>query len=157
MGRKVFRRGVTTTSTTLADIGEIGDVRLLDGNKYRLVYTSASLASSGVAAVLTLVSTGTYEVRKIAVAETEPVYAVNSTGADVPALSYFFAMTEGPLAITSAMTSNSTVAANQAITMMAGEVFITWTSASTELPCGQACASFASNGSGTVLFRGLGV
>lgn len=157
MGRKVFRRGVTTTSTTLADVGEIGDVRLVDGVSYRLVYTSASLASSGAGLILTLEDQATFEVKAIAVAETQPVYAVNSTGGSVAALSYLWAMTHGPFAITSAMTSNSTIAANQAIAGMAGEVLITWTSAATVPPCGQnGSLSIASNASGTVTIRGAG-
>ena len=159
MARKVFRRGVTVTSTTLADIGEIGDYRTVGDKKYRLVYTSASLASSGVAAVLTLESQQTWEVRKISVAETEPVWGVNATGASVPALSYLWAMVDGPLTISSAMTGSNDIVANQAITMAAGEVFITWLSTTTTPnPCGTALQSLSSDGSTPIVihFKGQG-
>jgi hypothetical protein len=102
MSRKAFRRGVTTTSTTLSDLGEIGDKRFEDGKTYRLVYAATTQADD---AFLVLDSAdaaiSSYQVQ-VAGNSTELVFGVNATGASLASGTYFWAQVEGPWAAGSA-------------------------------------------------------
>jgi len=154
MSRKVFRRSVTTTSTTLKDIGEIGDKRFENGETYRLVYTSASLASGAILTYASATGSADYEVQTLT-AHTQPVYGWNDTGATVPALSYFWALVEGNISLTSGLLGAALTGAT-GVALNSAEKYIDWTSASTSLPCGQSIKAIASNASGTIRGRGLG-
>lgn len=95
MGRKAFRRGVTTTSTTLSDLGEIGDERFEGGKNYRLVYTVVSHIAKGIVAL----DSGDASMTswRVQVAEsTGRTFGVNDTGASIASSTYFWAMVEGP-------------------------------------------------------------
>lgn len=98
MSRKVFRQGVTATSTTLSDVGEVGDERFTGGKKYRLVYTAATQIDDGFVAWATADSAwASYQV--VAAVNTLPIAGVNDTGASIAASTYFWAMVEGPLLV----------------------------------------------------------
>jgi len=98
MSRKVFRRAVTETSTTLSNLGEIGDVRVEDGKKYRLVYTGTSQAAKALLALDSGDSALASYLVQVAPASTSPVFGVNDTGASIASLTYFWALVEGPYA-----------------------------------------------------------
>lgn len=96
MGRKVFRRSVTTTSTTLSDLGEIGDKRFEGGKTYRLVYAATTQASKALLALdSTDASLTSYTVQAVP-ASTTPVFGVNDTGGTLASGTYFWALVEGP-------------------------------------------------------------
>ena len=98
MARKVFRRSVTTTSTSVSDLGEVGDERFEGGKYYRLVYTAAAQVDDGFLAWATADSSwASYQV--VAATNTVPVAGVNDTGASIAASTYFWAMERGPLLV----------------------------------------------------------
>jgi len=95
MSRKVFRRSVTTTSTALADLGEVGDERLEGGKHYRLVYTAAS-QKDDVFLALASADSSFASFQVVAATNTVPVFGVNDTGASIAASTYFWALVKGP-------------------------------------------------------------
>jgi hypothetical protein len=103
MSRKVFRRSVTETSTTLSDLGEIGDKRFEDGKTYRLVYTAVSQEDDAILALDSADSAlSSYQVQ-VAPASTSLVFGINATGATIATGSYFWAQVEGYWAAGSAV------------------------------------------------------
>jgi hypothetical protein len=115
MSRKAFRRPVTETSTTLSDIGELGDVRFEDGKHYRLFYTAASIADGNYFTLQTSASGAAgYAVVDAAIASTAPniVMGKNETGGDLAAGSYFWGLQKGPITISSGELGAALGAAN---------------------------------------------
>ena len=96
MARKVFRRGVTTTSTSVTDLGEVGDYRIEGDKKYRLVYTVATQAAKAILQIdSTDASLASYQVQSVA-ASSSTVFGVNDTGASIAGSTYFWALVQGP-------------------------------------------------------------
>ena len=96
MSRKAFKGGVTDTSTTLSNMGEIGDRRFVGGKTYRLVYCATTQAED---AILYLDSVDTdlasYQVQACVTA-TNPAFGVNDTGATIASGTYFWCQSGGP-------------------------------------------------------------
>ena len=100
MSRKAFRRGATTTSTTLSDLGEIGDKRFEDGKTYRLVYAATTQANQALLYLDSAdASLASYQVQAVD-ASTDAVWCVNATGASLASGTYFWGQVEGPWAAT---------------------------------------------------------
>lgn len=98
MSRKVFRRGVTDTSTTLSDLGEIGDKRFEDGKTYRLVYCATTQANDAILYLDSVdTSLASYQVQ-VAVTDEDYPFCVNDTGATIASGTYFWGQAEGPWA-----------------------------------------------------------
>ena len=164
MSRKVFRRAVTETSTTLSDLGEIGDYRREGAKAYRLVYAATTQASK---ALLCLDSTDTalasYTVQA-APASTAPVYGVNNTGATLASGTYFWCMVEGPYVVDSTILgSDVDIVTEEAIGLNSDKLLATLVTATSDhitQPCGFAIVAITSTastqGTPTVLIKGLG-
>ena len=100
MSRKAFRRGVTTTSTAVTDLGEVGDKRFVDGKTYRLVYTATTQAAQALLHLDSAdASLASYQVQ-VCAASTDSVFCVNATGAALASGTYFWGQVEGPWAAT---------------------------------------------------------
>lgn len=118
MSRKVFRRAVTETSTTLSDLGEIGDKRFEDGKTYRLVYTVATQADKAILALdSTDASLASYQVQVVPASDS-PVFGLNATGASIAGSTYFWCQVEGPFTADSTVIGNlASVDAEKALTL----------------------------------------
>lgn len=164
MSRKVFRRGVTTTSTTLSDIGEVGDERTIGPKRYRLVYTVATQAAKAILALdSTDAALASFQVQ-VAPASTSPVFGVNDTGATVAGSTYLWALVEGPFVADSTVLGNVASVAAEAIlaldsTMKLGQ-FTTVASDQNRHQLGHSITSWTSvdstQGTPTVWLKGMG-
>lgn len=123
MSRKAFRRGVTTTSTTLRDLGEVGDKRFEDGKTYRLVYCATTQANQALLFLDSVdASMASYTVQ-VAAASTNPVFCVNATGASLASGTYFWGQVEGPWAATyAAFSTKADIVAELPIVLDADKV-----------------------------------
>ena len=95
MARKAFRRGVGTTSTTLNDLGEIGDKRFVDGKTYRLVYCATTQANDAILYLDSSDTSITSFTVQVAVTDTDYPFCVNDTGATIASGTYFWGQAEG--------------------------------------------------------------
>ena len=130
MSRKAFKGGVTDTSTTLTNMGEVGDKRFEDGKTYRLVYCATTQADDAFLVLDSVdAALASYTVQA-ATASTQAVFGVNNTGS-LASGTYFWALCEGkwsagsakfstlatiaaelPLVLNSDLTMGSTLASN---------------------------------------------
>jgi hypothetical protein len=164
MAKKVFKTGVTTTSTTLTNMGEIGEERWEGGKKYRLVYTVASKTDK---AILALDSTdsalASYTVQYVP-ASTSPVFGVNDTGGPIPALTYFWCMVEGPHVTNSGFLDSDAAIATESLLMLNSDKrwsqITTVTSLADRPEVGQAILAITSvpstQGTPTIWVKGMG-
>lgn len=128
MSRKVFRRGVTETDTTLSNLGEIGDVRFEGGKQYRLVYTIASQADKAFLGWATADGNwGSYSVE--AGASTKPIVGYNATGASIAATTYFWALQDGSIAVLSGDLGGA-IGASRYVALSSDETFMDLATAS---------------------------
>ena len=97
--KSVFRGAITDTSTVAGYLGELGDIRIEGGKKYRLCKTGASVAAA--TKWLMLDTDSDYHSVKTLAAHTNMIFAVNDSGASIAADTYFWALVEGPLTIVS--------------------------------------------------------
>lgn len=162
MSRKVFRRSVTTTSTTLSDIGEIGDERFEGGKRYRLVYTAVSQAAKAFVALDSGDASLTSWQVQVTPSSTIPTFGVNDTGASIASGTYFWAMVEGPYVVDSTVLGSDADITTEAPLMLNSDVRIATLIgvATTAYPLptiGQALVSItsvaSSQGSKTIYFK----
>ena len=164
MSRKVFRRGVTDTSTTLSDLGEIGDKRFEDGKTYRLVYAATTQIAKAILALdSTDASLASYTVQAVP-ASNATVYGVNDTGGTLASGTYFWCMAEGPYVVNSTILgSDVDIATEEPLGLNSDKrlaTIVTATSDHLTQACGFALIAITSTastqGTPTVLIKGLG-
>ena len=97
--KMVFKGAITDTSTVSDTIGELGDLRIEGGKKYRLCKSGATIAAADK--WLMLDTDSDYHSVKPLAAHTNTMFAVNDSGASLAADTYFWALVEGPLTIVS--------------------------------------------------------
>lgn len=165
MARKVFRRSVTTTSTTLSDLGEIGDRRVEGAKTYRLVYTVATQAAKALLALDSAdASLSSFQVQ-VQPSQYEPMWGVNDTGASIAGSTYFWSLVEGPYVVDSTvLTTLAAVAAESPLFIDADDALGSLTTVASlggPFPIvGQSLVSIVSvattQGTPTVLIKGIG-
>ena len=164
MARKAFRRSVTTTSTTLKDLGEIGDRRFEGDKTYRLCYAATTQAAKALLCLDSTDPTLTSYILQAAPSHETPVFGVNDTGAALASGTYFWALVEGPyVANSTSLGSDVNIVTEEPIGLNSDKLLATIVTATSDhatLPCGQALLAITSTattqGTPTVWIKGLG-
>jgi len=98
MSRKAFSGGVTTTSTVLSDMGEIGDRRFVGASTYRLVYCATTQTNDAILYLDSADTSITSFTVQVAVTDEDYPFCVNDTGATIASGTYIWGLAEGPWA-----------------------------------------------------------
>lgn len=161
MGRKAYRRGITTTSTTLSDLGEIGDFRRVGNKSYKLCYAKASQASKALLMLESTDTTLSSFILQSMVASTDTVYGANDTGASLATGTYFWALVEGPFVVDSTnVDTDADIAVQAELYLNSDKSRMCTTIVSTAISLGHSLAAITSVeslvGTPTVYLKGLG-
>lgn len=145
MSRKAFRRGVTTTSTTARDLGEVGDRRVVGGKVYRLVYTATTQAEDAILYLDSVdTSLASYQVQ-VCVTDEDYPFCVNDTGASIASGTYFWGQASGPWAANyTAFSTKADIEAEETIRLDADGKLGTVIATDNSTALGQTIASLTS-------------
>ena len=164
MSRKAFAGGVTDTSTTLSNMGEVGDKRFVGGKTYRLVYAATTQAAKALLALdSTDAAMASYTVQAMP-ASSAPFWGINDTGATLASGTYFWSLVEGPFVADSTVIGNLSAVTTEKHLAIDSDIKIslmgTVTSNATSPVIGASIAAITSvdstQGTPTIYIKGLG-
>lgn len=165
-GTKIFRRGVSETSTLVQDLGVLGDIRQeADGKMYRLVKAGAALANGQLVQLDSVSGTGTSPwMVEGAHASTVPVFGARQAGS-VAAAGFCFVQCQGPITLTGTYVgSDLSIGLNQALELNSDKRLESFHTVTVDIDvpgCGQALMTRASDAASTVTFAmwldGMGI